>query len=122
MLKGVLIGESLRIGAELVGIPLQVTRLWRSDVASATAGQPKQWTLMDFEAEESEAEQLAAALAKCLAPTGGWYINYNTAEEAFIVFADHVFRYPRGDAAGRSRAQDYARSVGVPEPQLDWED
>ncbi|MFF3872076.1 hypothetical protein [Streptomyces sp. NPDC001978] len=122
MVKGVLIGESLRIGAELVGVPLQVTRLWRTEVASATSGQPKQWTLMEFEAEEHEADRLAAAFAKCLAPTGGWYINYNTTDEAFVVFADHVVRYPRGDAAGRSRAQEHARSIGVPEPQLDWED
>jgi hypothetical protein len=33
-----------------------------------------------------------------------------------------VFRYPRGDAAGRDKAKEYARSAGVPEAQLDWED
>ncbi|MBA2947450.1 hypothetical protein [Streptomyces himalayensis] len=122
MLGGVLIAESLRVGSELNGFPLQVTRVRRIGVGSATAGQPGEWTLLDFQAPEADAERLAAALAGCLEPTGGWYVNYNTTAEAFVVFADRVFRYPRGDAAARSEVQAYARSVGVPEEQLDWED
>jgi hypothetical protein len=35
-------------------------------------------------------------------------------------FRDKVFRYPRGDPAGRAAAQAHGRAVGVPEPQLDW--
>lgn len=122
MLEGVLIGESLRVGTELAGVPLRVTRISRIDVTGAAAGQPRQWTLLDFTAEEGDAERLAERLAACLAPTGGWYVNYNTAAEAFVVFADKVFRYPRRQAEGRRQAQDYARSLGIPEPQLDWED
>jgi len=37
-----------------------------------------------------------------------------------VVFAGQVFRYPRGDAAGRASAQAYGRQAGVPEAQLDW--
>jgi hypothetical protein len=33
-----------------------------------------------------------------------------------------VFRYQRGDRSGRARAAQYARTVGVPEAQLDWSD
>jgi hypothetical protein len=40
--------------------------------------------------------------------------------EAFVVFPGRVFRYLRGDAAGRTEAQAHGRTVGVPEPQLDW--
>jgi hypothetical protein len=89
---------------------------------SGLAARRPGWTLLDFQAPEADAERLAAALAGCLEPTGGWYVNYNTTAEAFVVFADRVFRYPRGDAAARSEVQAYARSVGVPEEQLDWED
>ncbi|MEX1655293.1 hypothetical protein ABZ960_19265 [Streptomyces pseudovenezuelae] len=122
VLEGVLIAESLRVGAELVDVPLQVTKIVRLEVDSAAAEQPQQWTLLDFAAEEGDAERLAEQLSACLAPTGGWYVNYNTMAEAFVVFADKVFRYPRGQVEGRRRAQDYARSVGIPEPQLDWKD
>ena len=34
---------------------------------------------------------------------------------------DAVYRYERGDAAGRERAAEHGRRVGVPEHQLDWE-
>ncbi|MFF3359158.1 hypothetical protein ACFYWN_42745 [Streptomyces sp. NPDC002917] len=122
ILKGVLIAESLRAGGELSGIPLIVVKLSRIEAGSATAGQPGQWTLLDFEAAETDAEELADALAGCLASTGGWYVNYNTSIEAFVVFAGRVFRYPRGDAAGRTKVKEYARSVGVPDTQLDWDD
>jgi hypothetical protein len=39
-----------------------------------------------------------------------------------VVFAGKVFRYPRGNSAGRAEAQEYARSMGIPEAQLDWAD
>ena len=51
---------------------------------------------------------------------GGWYCDFRTEAETFVVFAGRTFRYPRGDEAGRGAAVNYARSVGVPEEQLDW--
>ena len=122
MLTGVLIAESLRSGGVLPDVPLRVTRLRRGAATSATSAQPPEWTLMEFETAEPHAERLAEALAGCLNPTGGWYANFNTPAEAFVVFADRVFRYAHGDPAGRARAQEHARSVGVPDPQLDWDD
>lgn len=120
-LSGVLIAESLCVGSELSGVPLQVTSIQRIAVGNATADQPQHWTLLHFQAPEDAARQLAEALANCLAPTG-WYVDYSTTTEVFVVFADRVFRYPRGDAAARAEVEAYARSVGVPEAQLDWKD
>jgi hypothetical protein len=59
------------------------------------------------------------ALAGALEPEA-WYCDFHSEDETFVVFADRVFRYPRGDKAGRESAEDYARSVGVPEAQIDW--
>ncbi|QCD56353.1 hypothetical protein [Streptomyces hawaiiensis] len=118
MLEGVLIAESLRVGAEPAGVPLRVTKITRVAVEGAAAGQPGQWTLLDF----ADAERPAERPADCLAPAGGWYVNYNTGTEAFVVFAGRVFRYPRRQTEGRLPAQRYARSLGIPEAQLDWED
>ncbi|SEF80417.1 hypothetical protein SAMN05216223_10282 [Actinacidiphila yanglinensis] len=122
MLTGVLIAESLRVGGVFEGVPLEVTGMRRIEVPAPAGGQPGRWTLLDFRAPEDAAEPLAAALAGCLAPTGGWYVNYSTGAEAFVVFAGRVFRYPRGDAAARAEVEEYARGVGVPEAQLDWVD
>lgn len=120
MLTGVLIAESLRVGGVLKDVPVQVTKIERSEAPGPADGQPRVWTLLDFRAAEADADRLPAALAACLAPVGGWYANFNTATEAFTVFAGRVFRYPRGDRA--RRAEEYARSAGVPEAQLDWAD
>ena len=70
VLEGVLIAESLRAGAELAGVPLHVTKIARVEVNNAAAEQPQQWTLLDFGAEEADAERLAERLAACLAQTG----------------------------------------------------
>ncbi|MFJ3415292.1 hypothetical protein ACIPN8_03030 [Streptomyces sp. NPDC086082] len=121
MLQGVLIAESLRVGAQLTGIPLQITRLTRVEMTNRGDGQPRYWTLLEFSAEESAAQRLADQLASCLASSGGWYTDFHTADETFVIFANKVFRYPRGQAEGRSEAQQYGRSVGVPESQLDWQ-
>ena len=66
-------------------------------------------------------DPLASELAgRLLSP--GWYANWNSDTEATVVFPGKIFRYPRGDQAGREEAQAHGRSVGVPEPQLDWTD
>lgn len=120
MLEGVLIAESLRAGAQLTGIALQITKLTRVEMTDPGQGQPRLWTLLDFTADELEAERLADQLASGLSSTGGWYTDFHTSRDTFVVFADKVFRYPRGQAEGRREALDYGRSVGVPEQQLDW--
>ena len=58
----------------------------------------------------------ASALAA--GPGERGYANFQSATEAYVVFAGQVFRYPRGDAAGRAQA--HGRLHGIPELQLDW--
>lgn len=119
-LVGGLIAESLRVGAVLADVPLTVTRISRADVGDVDAGQPRTWTFIDFEAADSDAERLARMLEGALESRGGWYCDFRSDTETFVVFAGRTFRYPRGDSSGRAEAADHARSVGVPEPQLDW--
>lgn len=121
MLKGALLAESLRVGASLDLPGLIVTRVARSDVSgSATADQPSVWTLLEFEAVDEVADQLADALAGSLLAEGGWYANFTVGDEHVVVFADRVFRHQRGDRSRRAEAEAYARQVGVPEHQMDW--
>jgi hypothetical protein len=121
MLTGILVGESLRVGAKLGGLPLQLHWVTCVEAAEPAPGQPPRWTLLEFGADDETAPDLAAALARCLDP-GPWYANFTTTLEAYVVFADRVFRYERGDRSGRARAAQYARTVGVPEVQLMWSD
>ena len=63
--------------------------------------------------------KLAQAFADVL-DQPGWYVNFESPAESFVVFPGRIFRYPRGDAAGRAEAQAYGRQLAIPEPQLDW--
>lgn len=119
-LSGCLIAESLRVGGLVDGIRLTVTKVSRADVGDVAAGQPLTWTFIDFELPDDDAEQFARGLEGALQRPGGWYCDFRSATETFVVFASRTFRYPRGDQSERAVVARYARSVGVPEAQLDW--
>ena len=82
--------------------------------------QPDIWTFLDFEADEAQASELAEAFADVLEDQPVWYVNFQSPTVSFVVFPGRIFRYPRGDEAGRAGAQAYGRQFGIPEPQLDW--
>ena len=108
------------MGAVLEGVPLTVKKIWRADVGDAAAGQPRFWTFIEFEAADEHGESLARGLERALQGSGGWYCDFRTDDETFVVFAGRTFRYQRGSEDGRASAADYGRSVGVPVAQLDW--
>jgi hypothetical protein len=113
--------ESLRPGAVLEVPELRVVQVWREDVsASAAPSQPPVWTLLDVEAPDERAGELADALAAALLAEGGWYADFRVGADHVVVFAGRAFRYPRGDETAKAHVVAYGRSVGVPEHQLDW--
>jgi hypothetical protein len=120
VIEGTLIAESIRVGEELDGMRFVIRKIRRAAAGDVTARQPEFWTLIEFEADERDAEALAEALAKVLDRQHGWYTDFRTPDETFVVFAGRVFRYPRGDSLGRDEAAAYGGAVGVPESQLDW--
>jgi len=66
------------------------------------------------------AHVLADALVLALDSEADWYCDFRTEHETFVVFAGWVFHYARGDRVGREATAAHVRSVGVPEPQIDW--
>lgn len=115
-----LIAESIKPGATLEGLRLTVIRISRRPQGNAAADQPKVWTLIEFEAEEPP-DHIATELSKVL-DSPGWYTDFAWNDQKFVIFPNRVFRYPRGDRNRHKEAAEYARSVGVPPQQADWED
>lgn len=93
--------------------------IYRFRPEDATADQPETWSVLEFEVSDDDAPQVAEAFASVLSQPG-WYVDFRSPAEAFVVLPGRVFRYARGDAASRAEAQAYARSVGVPDTQIDW--
>jgi hypothetical protein len=120
--SGILLVESLRLDT-VVDLPgVSVRRIWRSVAGDADAGQPEVWTFLEFDLASEHVGELADRLRRSLETTGGWYCSFGSATEMVVVFADRVWRYPRGDVARRREVEEHARRLGVPEAQLDWED
>lgn len=121
VIRGAILAESLTPGMGFDGRGMWIIRCSRYEVTGAADYQPPIWTLIEFEAPANSSDALASELSDSLL-SPGWYANWNSDTEATVVFPGKVFRYSRGDQAGREEAQEYGRSVGVPEPQLDWTD
>ncbi len=133
-MRGRVIAESLRVGATVEFVGVELTSVSRHDVSTGTrpggavrsedgaiAGQPPVWTFVDFAGPDDLAEAVAEALAADLLGEGGWYADIDVGDDKIVVFAGRVYRYRRGDSVGRAEAAEHGRRVGVPEHQLDWE-
>jgi len=119
--RGVLLGESLRLDAVLDASDLRVLRIWCTDAGDPDAGQPSRWTFIEFEVAAERTEELEEKLTGLLDASGGWYCSFGSDHEMVVVFAGRSFRYRRGEEQARQEIETYARSVGVPDAQLDWE-
>jgi hypothetical protein len=119
MIEGTLIAESLRVGTSLEGLNPTVRKVSRVRPGDSTVGQPQIWTLLDFEADEAAADELARIFADAL-DQPGWYVDFRSPAETFVMFPGRIFRYPRGDDARRAEVQAHGRQLAIPETQLDW--
>jgi len=119
MLEGSLVAESIRPGTSLDDLRLLVRQITRHARDDTTEDQPDVWTDILFQVDEKDADDLARKLADAL-DTPSWYADFRSATETVVVYRGKIFRYPRGDTAGRAQAQAHGRAQGVPEGQLDW--
>lgn len=117
MLKGLLLKESLTDLNIIERLRITKTETWN---ASNTAEhQPSIWTALSFEVENAEADAIAEELSHVL-KSPGWYIDARQDEWVYVIFPQRVFKYQHGAGSQRATAQDYARSIGIPDSQLDW--
>jgi hypothetical protein len=123
MIHGTIILESLRPDATITGFRFVVREIGRGrpklSPQQAAAGIPGVWSEIQFELEEEKAGELAETLSRTL-DTLGWYANFSSETETYVIFPGRVFRYSRGDPQHRAEAQAHGRALGIPEHQLDW--
>jgi len=112
----------MRPGSSLANLPVTLLKVDRHAVGNAAPNQPKAWTVVTFETS-LEPDTLSAKLSEIIDDRPSlWYTHFRADEEMFVVFPRRVFRYRVGDKAGKTQAQDYARSIGVPGRQVDWDE
>ena len=120
MIRAYIICESMRPGTSLADLRATLVNVERDAVSSATSNQPKIWSVVTFETP-LEPDDLAARFSDVLGEDPSvWYTHFRAGEDLFVVFPHRIFRYRVGNTTERARAQDYARSLGV--PQIDWDE
>ena len=115
-MNGLLIKESLTDTTVLTLVRITKEETWQAN--NTAVYQPALWTAISFAVDDDQADATAEKLSQALKP--GWYINAATAVHVYVLFPDKVFKYRKGDGSQRRQAIEYGRSLGIPEPQLDW--
>jgi hypothetical protein len=75
--------------------------------------------MIHFVSPNDDTERMANALADVL-DEPGWYTNFDVDGDKVVIFPRRVMRYRRADQPARAEAEAYARSLGIPDAQLDW--
>jgi len=113
-----LLQESLEDLSVLERLNVTKVETWEPGELGKPAGPI--WTATYFEGDEAEADETAALISRAMKDLY-WYANIHLPVDEIVIFARRVFRYRRGDADARRAPEDYARLLGVPEHQIDWE-
>ncbi len=122
MTRTYIITEGMRPGSSLSELHATLLRVERAEASNAESDQPKVWTIVTFDSA-LEPDRLAAKLSEVLdSNPRSWYSHFQAGTETYVVLPGRVFHYPVGDRARKAEAQEYARSVGVPSTQVDWDD
>ena len=114
---GLLLREGLKDLSVLDMIRGIKTETW--GVTSGANAPPRLWTAVHFEGDESNAAMIAERLSQSLSPNR-WYGRISTENRVYVMFPNKVFKYLRGDRQSREKAQEHARSMGIPDDHLDW--
>ncbi len=119
MYTGLLIAESLTDSHLLSDPQITVTRQETWDVDDrAVDWQPQTWTAIYIEGNEKDLTAVADLVS--LSIMERWYANLSDNDNEYVVFQGRIFKYSKGDAATKRKAQKYAIAQGVPEHQVDW--
>ncbi len=119
MFHGLLIKESLRDLGILDSLKITKEETW--DIDDASPGQPKVWHVAWFEIADDVIDETVEKLSQSI-DDGKWYLDASDDLTMYIVYQHKVFKYQKGDLAGRKTVKDYGRSLGISEQQLDWKE
>jgi hypothetical protein len=122
MIEGTLVAESLRVGTNLENPKLTVRRISRVRLENTTADQPEIWTLLDFEADEADADELARTFAEAL-DQPGWYADFRSPRRrswysqavSSVTRAETTLAQPRSEPTAASSPSPRRDSTGPSE-------
>ncbi len=122
MYTGVIIQESLTDQDILDKLHITRTRIEEVTPRHNTPW-VKAWILHTVEIEEEDADMWAEWLSRHIDNSHDhpWYADFKNDKFHYVIYPGKVFKIDRSDTGQNREAQEYGKSVGIPEYQLDWE-
>lgn len=116
--RGLLIKESLTDQSVLDQLTITKEEVW--DVENVAADQPSHWHAVWFEGPIAFADTIATKLAQSLKSNPAWYTNFTANQTVYVIFPNKVMTNTKGNHSQRNDVETYARTLSIPENQLDW--
>lgn len=114
---GTIIAESL-ISDSILNF-VEVKSRDTAELVDALPDQPKEINIIVFEVVDEMAGAIADELSRTL-KSGHWYADVSHEFDKFVVFPNKIFRFTPKEVDKRQKALDYAKSLGIPESQIDF--
>lgn len=80
----------------------------------------KQWTFLNVEIPEDEADEIAEKLSKSLETEHAWYADYKNDQYHFIIYREKIFKVDLKNPVLYKDAKEYGLSIGIPDYQVNF--
>jgi len=119
--KGVIIEESLEDKRVLKKVRITGTRVSQVTESHKTPWLTR-WTLHSVVVSADNADMIAEEVSRSLdrGHGGSWYVDFRNDGVHFVIFSGKTFKVDTGNKQQYEEARRYGRSLGIPEPQLDF--
>lgn len=114
---GTVIAESL-LDESALNFVEQVKRE-HAQMIDAAADQPASVSIVKFTVRDEMAPAIAEELSRLIKP-GRWYADVRHEFDVYVIFAGKIFHFAPKETEKRAKALEYAKTLGIPEKQLDF--
>ncbi len=90
-----------------------------AELIDALPDQSKEVTIVVFECGDDMAAAVAEEISRHLRPNH-WYADIRQEYDTFVIFPNKIFRFAPKETEKHQKAVDYAKSLGIPESQIDF--
>ena len=91
----------------------------KKPLTNHSTSQPAEVHIVSFTVADDMAPAVADELSRLLKP-GHWYADFGNEYDKYVIFPGKIFHFAPKETDKKQKAQEYGRSLGIPESQLDW--
>ncbi len=90
-----------------------------AQLVDALAGQEKNVTIVTFTVQDELVGAVVDELSRLIKPSH-WYADIKYEFDNYVIFPGKIFHFTPKEIDKRQKAYDYAKTLGIPEKQIDF--